>query len=235
VRLFEEVDSVIAVVAHPDDAELMFYGTLRSAREAGAAVAVTIVTAGENGVSQSDAPTRQITQGERIAETLGAFDGTGIDVQVLGFGDGEVTTSRLLVDSLESVLRSRECTVLLTHDPSALNDHQDHVAVGRAAANVGWRYPGCSVIAFGQPTQPGAGFHGNLLVDISPFLDDKIASLRSHQSQGGRWYLSEQYTRARSESVGWQTSPDATSSGSRFESLRLVTGIHPSPTGEGKR
>ncbi|MFE6489730.1 PIG-L family deacetylase, partial [Streptomyces sp. NPDC057757] len=98
-------EHVVAVVAHPDDAELMCYGTLRRYRQQGAAVTVVVVTTGVNGVSLADRDRGvSLTDQERAAESAASYAGSGIDLLVLGFSDGALVPDRQLVSGIEAEL-----------------------------------------------------------------------------------------------------------------------------------
>ncbi|MYS86461.1 PIG-L deacetylase family protein [Embleya scabrispora] len=222
-------DRVVAVVAHPDDAEIMFYGTLRIWRDAGADVTVVAATHGTNGVPLRDrlAGTR-LDPRERPAENAKSFRDTGIMVECLGMDDGTLTPDIELVSAIEDTLTRHRCTVLLTHAPHGGNDHQDHHAVARAALNAATRVPSCTTILHGRPHAPHQGFTPRVLIDITEYLDDKIKALAEHRSQAGRYYLGEPYTRWRAAGEAWNTLPGHAAEGRAFEaltpSLLLVSG-----------
>ncbi|MFE3504595.1 PIG-L family deacetylase [Kitasatospora sp. NPDC059146] len=72
---------VAAVVAHPDDDLLVFYGTLRGWSDAGASVTVIVATHGANGVSVADqAAGITLTTVQRLAELRACYQDTGITV-----------------------------------------------------------------------------------------------------------------------------------------------------------
>ncbi|MER6493897.1 PIG-L deacetylase family protein [Streptomyces griseorubiginosus] len=105
-------------MAHPDDAELLAYGTLRRYRELGATVTVLCLTHGVNGVSVIDAARgARLTERERIDEAQAAWDGAGVEVTCLGLPDGALHPDRELISLVESDLIARECTTLITHSP----------------------------------------------------------------------------------------------------------------------
>ncbi|GHH22092.1 hypothetical protein GCM10018780_70210 [Streptomyces lanatus] len=217
------VEQVVAVVAHPDDAELLCYGTLRKAREAGAVVSVVVVTHGANGVSIADADAgRQLSEDEREKEVTAAWHDTGIDVAFLHLTDGALVADLHLISLLEAELNRLQCTLLITHSTRAANDHQDHLAVATAAANAATRVPTCHTVLHGEPHAPRSGFSPTVLVDVTDFVDDKVRALNAHHSQGGRWYLSSQYTRHRAAQAGWSLRPTATSTGRAFEAFETT-------------
>ena len=217
------VEHVVAVVAHPDDPELLCYGTLRKAREAGAVVSVVIVTHGANDVSIADADAgRQLTEDEREREATAAWHDTGINVVFLHLTDGTLVADLHLISLVEAELNRLQCTLLITHSPRAANDHQDHLAVAVAAANAATRVPTCHTVLHGEPHAPRSAFTPTVLVDITDVVDDKIRALNAHHSQGGRWYLSEKYTRHRAAQAGWSLRPAAASTGRAFEAFETT-------------
>lgn len=218
--------NVVCVVAHPDDAELMCYGTLRLASEAGAKVSLVVVTLGVNGVSLVDgAAGMRIAAETRMAETTQAYADTGIDIACLGLVDGGLTANRELISAIEAALAERDCQVLLTHSLAAGNDHQDHIAVAAATANAVVRAPSCRMILHGEPHSPRSSFHPNYLVEITDLIDDKVAALRKHQTQAGRWYLSERFTRDRAAAAGWGLAPHLAAEGRYFEAFECTLSV----------
>lgn len=211
---------VVAVVAHPDDAEIMFYGSLRCWRHAGATVTVVAVTTGANGVSRRDKTAgRRLNPQHRPAELANSLQHTGITVECLGMPDGALTPNIELISAIEDTLTRHECTVLLTHTPHNGNDHQDHHAIARAALNAATRIPSCTTILHGQPHAPHQQATPTVLIDITEYLDDKIKALAQHHSQAGRYYLSEPYTRWRAAGEGWTTLPTYAAAGRSFEAF----------------
>jgi N-acetylglucosamine malate deacetylase 1 len=218
--------NIVCVVAHPDDAELMCYGTLRSASSAGAKVSVVIVTLGVNGVSLADSAAGMRIEAEtRVTESADAYAGTGIDVTCLGFTDGALVANRELISAIEAALVGRDCQVLITHSASAGNDHQDHIAVAAAATNAVVRVRSCRKILHGEPHSPRSHFRPNYLLEVTDLIGDKIAALQKHGTQAGRWYLSESFTRDRAAAAGWRLAPHLAAEGRYFEAFECTLSV----------
>lgn len=232
--LMSPADRVVALVAHPDDAELLFFGTLRCWRRAGATVTVVVVTQGVHGVSVEDhAAGQRLQAGRRPAESAACYEGTGICLEFLGLEDGALQPDRHLVSTIEAVLARLGCTVLLTHAVHDGNDHQDHHAVSRAAVNAATRVPGCTTILHGQPIAAHHHVDPTVLVDITDQFEAKLMALQTHQSQAGRYYLDEPFTRHRATAPGWAKLPHQAAAGRVFEalspSLLLLTAAREQP------
>jgi LmbE family N-acetylglucosaminyl deacetylase len=214
------MERVVAVVAHPDDAELLAYGTLLRYRQLGADVTVLMATHGAGGVSLADAA-RGIRLGEdaRTREVRAAWAGTGVEVAWLGLADGALRPDRGLISAVEGELVRLGCTTVITHSPHADNDHQDHLALATATSNAATRVPSCHTVLYGEPHAPRSNFAPTVLVDITAFLDDKVKALAQHRTQGGRWYLEESYTRQRAAAAGWRLRPTDAAAGRVFEAF----------------
>ncbi|MFI9332144.1 PIG-L deacetylase family protein [Kitasatospora sp. NPDC052868] len=211
---------VVAVVAHPDDDVLMFYGTLRAWSDAGASVTVIVATHGANGVSVADrAAGITLTTTQRLRELRACYQDTGITVECLGFEDGALEADHTLVTAIETALTRLRCTVLLIHALHRGNDHQDHQAVARAALNAAARVPTCTTILHGKPHAPHHDFTTTVLVDITPYIDDKVKALQTHASQAGRYYLTEDYTRWRATGANRSLLPARAGGERSFEEL----------------
>ncbi|WP_328973470.1 PIG-L deacetylase family protein [Streptomyces sp. NBC_00239] len=213
-------ERVVALVAHPDDAELLCYGTLRRAVTAGATVTVVVVTHGANGVSLADAADgRRLGTDERSEEVRAAWHSTGIQLTFLGLPDGALVADRHLISTVEAELTRLGCTLLITHSLNADTDHQDHRALASAAANAATRVATCHTVLHGEPHAPRSAFTPTVLVDITEHLDAKVTALAAHRTQAGRWYLGKDYTHHRAAQAGWHLRPAAAAAGRAYESF----------------
>ncbi|MFJ6809101.1 PIG-L deacetylase family protein [Streptomyces anulatus] len=211
---------MVAVVAHPDDAELLCYGTLRRAVAAGATVTVVVVTHGANGVSLADAADgRRLDTDERAKEVRAAWHDTGIHLTFLGLPDGALVADRHLISAVEAEMSRLGCTLLITHSLNATTDHQDHQALARAASNAATRVDTCHTVLHGEPHAPRSAFSPTVVVDITAHLDAKVTALAAHGTQAGRWYLGKDYTHHRAAQAAWRLRPTAAAAGRAYESF----------------
>lgn len=195
--MFSEPSCVMAVFAHPDDAELLCYGLLQRLVGKGARVVVLIVSDGSRGVAVGD-------QGEdglaliRMCETRAAFAGLGAEVRSLGAADGSIAATGELISGIEAHLMEVRPDLVVTHHLDKFGfDHQDHIAVARAVRNICIRKPFVATLLSAEPLQPFSDFRPTLFVDITEHLENKIAALAHHASQAGRSYLTEDFHRTR--------------------------------------
>ena len=193
---------IVCVFAHPDDAELLCFGTLLYWRERGAEATIIMACKGNRGISLAamDRGEKAPGEGRRLRETQAAFQGTGIDLKSLGYNDGSLGGAAELVPSIEQELRALQPDVIVTHasDTSGA-DHHDHQAVGRATLNAAMRIASLRALLQPEPALSGSiNFTPNIFIDITEFFEAKLRALRRHRSQAGRPYLTREFHALRS-------------------------------------
>lgn len=180
---------LLAIVAHPDDADIFCGGTLAKHADRGDEVVIAHMTRGEYGGLGDDtqdivAETRE-TEARESGRTLGASE-----VAFLDFLDGRIEYS--LENRLEivEVIRSYDPDVILTHYRNDM--HPDHQATSRLVTDAYYmtslslaetESPACdpdNVYYFGKRT---SDFDPSLYVDIDGYLDQKLAAIEAHDSQ----------------------------------------------------
>ena len=197
MRVFTETPRrVLALYAHPDDADIAAGGTLAAWAGQGASVDLVIVCDGAKG-SLDPATDVSDLRDQRSQELQSAAQLLGIrDVQCLGIPDGEITNSTEFRERIVRLLRSSKPEVLLGPDPTATFfggvyvNHRDHRELGWAlldaatpAAAMPLYFPNA-----GAPHQVKtmllSGTHEpDVVIDISSSIDAKVAAVLAHGSQ----------------------------------------------------
>ena len=182
LAFMDQVD-ILAIFAHPDDVELGVGGTLLKMKSLGYATGALDVTQGEMG-------TRGTVE-SRAAEAAEAARILKLDVREnLGLPDGHVFADNASRTRLVRVLRRLRPRVILTHqDGDPHPDHNHIVQLVRESARLasmrkydeggGEKIPVPMVAhnIFSRNVRP------SFIVDISGFLDEKMAAIRAHASQ----------------------------------------------------
>lgn len=192
MKLRFDHERVLAVVAHPDDAELLCAGTLARAKADGAAIAICVLCRGNKG--QPDRPIRNLAAIRR-REMRAAAALLGADLFLAGFGDGELQDGMPQRRRLLDLLRRFKPTLVLAHSPQ--DYHSDHRAAATLAEIATWtsasqgsrsRLPALdrAPALWWMDTIGMHQFTPGFYVDVTAFAPLKERMLACHQSQLAR-------------------------------------------------
>jgi N-acetylglucosamine malate deacetylase 1 len=183
-------DRVLAVMAHPDDAELLCAGTLARARTDGALIGVCVMCRGDKGLRAGEVIDNlaQVRQGEatEAAKLLGA------QLYWFGANDAELLDGLPRRRALIEIYRQFRPTLVIAHFPQ--DYHPDHRAAAELAEAASWF---CASRGY-QTESPAldaapalwfadalsmSGFTPHFFVDVSAQLELKKQMLACHKSQ----------------------------------------------------
>ncbi len=196
IEAFAEVERLLVVGAHADDAETMCGGTLALLARRGVTLFLVNCTLGDLG-TLDPAVARPALAAVRRAETAAAARILNIaESYNLGHHDGELLPSLELRAQLAHLYRLTGADTLFTFDPFwAGQIHPDHRAAGQAAVDA---YIPAKMPLYRpeQLTAPGAALgrlqriflfaterDPEIYVDVTPVYDVKIAASLAHASQ----------------------------------------------------
>ena len=185
-------ERLLAVVAHPDDAELLCAGTLARAKSEGATVGICVLCRGDKG--QPNKPVANLVAVRRREMTASARL-LGAQLFLAGFSDGSVADNEVQRRVVLEMLRRFKPTLVLAHAPE--DYHPDHRAASSLTEAASWfcasrghktRSPALSAPpeVWWMDTLNMSGFDPGFYVDISAHVTTKIRMLACHKSQLGR-------------------------------------------------
>jgi LmbE family N-acetylglucosaminyl deacetylase len=196
----ERAGSVLALFAHPDDAEISSGGTLAKWCAAGREVHLLVLTKGDRGSSDPSLDRAALAR-IRAAETEAAARVLGLaGARVLGIPDGELANTREVRAEVVRAIRQLRPETVLSCDPTAwffdnrYYNHSDHRTAGVIALDA--VFPGAGNPHFfsehlAEGLEPwdvkdvwlGWTLEPNHHEDVTGFFDTKIAALARHESQ----------------------------------------------------
>ena len=201
--LIEDVRSVLVVVAHADDGEWMFGGTVARLVAQGAQVDYVVCTDGSSGgidmtVSDAQLAATRADEQRAAAKVLGVRD-----VTFLGFHNDELTVSIDLKRAIVRQVRRSRPELVLTLTPHRALDapvdwsHGDHIATGEATLQAVYPealmpriYPelldeGLEPHEVTEVWVPALG-DADRYVDVSAVVETKMDAVWCHWSQNGQ-------------------------------------------------
>src|SRR5437773_1388703 len=193
MRLDFSGERVLAVVAHPDDAELLCAGTLAKARQDGATIGICVLCQGDKG--QPATPIPNLAEVRR-QEAAAAAQLLGAELLTGNFPDGELADDKQERRKLVALYRQFRPSLVLAHAPG--DYHPDHRAASALAEAASWFAASGGYLPQHPPLESQAalwwmdtinmsGFEPGFFVDISPLVDIKHQMLNCHKSQLARW------------------------------------------------
>ena len=191
---------VLAVFAHPDDAEICAGGVLSAWAAAGREVHLLVLTNGDRG-SNDPSLSRADLAATRLVETEAAAAIMGLaGVRVLSTHDGELENTAAVRDAVVRRVREVRAETVVSCDPTAIffenryYNHSDHRMAGWVALDSA--YPGSgNPHFFSEHLGEGLGVQEvtdvwlgwsnepNRTIDITDHMQTKIDALAAHASQ----------------------------------------------------
>ncbi|MCX6897874.1 MAG: PIG-L family deacetylase [Verrucomicrobia bacterium] len=192
MRLDFTNERVLAVVAHPDDAELLCAGTLARAKSDGAAIGIAVLCNGDGG--QPHKPIRNLAAVRR-REMDAAARLLGAELFCGNISDGTLADDRPTRLLLTEIYRRFRPSLILAH--SLADYHTDHRVAGVLAEVASWFCASrgqktksaplpASPVLWWMDTVNMSGFEPGFYVDVSGFMSLKEKMLACHRSQMAR-------------------------------------------------
>jgi LmbE family N-acetylglucosaminyl deacetylase len=186
---------ILALVAHPDDAEISAGGLLQVHQKLGSVLRLISVTDGQSGHHQEPAGSlveRRRAEAARAGELLGAEYWTWY------FPDGYLTPSLEVRERIIVAIREFQPDLVLTHRP--YDYHPDHRAVGQAVQDASYmvtvpkvapHQPALTrdpVVAYlPDPYTRPVPLRPDLVLDASEGIDLIVRMMACHESQVFEW------------------------------------------------
>lgn len=197
----ENIKRVMGIFAHPDDPEFFCGGTFALWAKEGAEITFVLATSGDKGTSDPNLTPEMLAKIREKEERYAAAVLGVHDVRFLRYRDGELEPSFDLKRDIVRVIRTVKPHIVVTNDPAVFYfagrgvNHSDHRAIGGATLDA--VYPAARDRLYFPELIQGEGLAPhkvhelymtrtntpNIHIDVSDFIEMKIAALREHKSQ----------------------------------------------------
>jgi len=181
-----EVDraDLLAIVAHPDDAELICGGTLRKTAKQGYRTAILDLTGGESGTWGT--PQKRAMEAEKAAEIL------GVSVRRnAGLPDGALSNDNESRKIVAEIIREIRPETIILHWREGR--HPDHTAASQLGHDAAFLAGLENAPIKGEPHRPRKVIYAlayreepikpTFVVDITEEIDDKLDAIFAYHSQ----------------------------------------------------
>jgi len=186
----------LVVVAHPDDAEFGFGGSLAKIAKEGMELAYVLCTNGDKGSGDPHITSAELAiKREQEQRDAAAVIGT-TDVTFLGYGDGQLESSIEVIGKIVREIRRFKPDIIFCQDPYSRirHNHRDHRMAGQSTFDAVYPYARDHLhfpehIAEGLETHKVAEIYTttaedpDVVIDISDVIAIRIQALKAHKSQ----------------------------------------------------
>jgi N-acetylglucosamine malate deacetylase 1 len=175
---------ILAIMAHPDDVELVCGGTLLVSAMLGRRVGIVDLTAGETG--------SRGTVGIRAQEAAEAARILGVVVREnLGLPDAHLVNTPATRETVIRAIRTHRPSIVITH--ARQGRHPDHIAAAQLVRDACFLSGLKNLVPELPAFRPRKVLHAisfredaiapSFIVDITDALEQKLAAIRCYQSQ----------------------------------------------------
>lgn len=196
---WETPQTILVVLAHPDDPDFFCGATLARWAELGHTIHYVLLTRGDKGVRDSSVDPLQLAKAREMEQRCAA-DALGVhDVRFLDFEDGYLVPDLAARKAVTRAIRQYHPDVLVSCDPTyqfgenSIN-HPDHRAAGQLVVDAFFPAAGNAMyfpelIEEGYPPCPvkelwlSVTGSPNVTIDVTATWEKKIAALHCHDTQ----------------------------------------------------
>lgn len=206
--VFKDKKKILVVMAHPDDADVSFGGTISRLREDKKEVYVLVMTNGARGSRENKISEKELAN-MRIKEQTNALKAYGVPAShfsTLNYKDGEAENNMELIGKIAYVVRKFKPDIVLTHNPnhnfskSSTSDtyyvnHKDHRVCGISAMDAVYPFSRDRSF-FVEHEKKGVTHHTvnallftaatgetNVKIDVTSVTEKKRKGMKEHKSQ----------------------------------------------------
>ncbi len=200
---WESPQSILVVLAHPDDPEFFLGATIARWRQAGHSIAYCLLTRGDKGTTDAGMDPRELMRVREKEETAAAAVLGVQSIEFLDFEDGYLVSNLAARKEVVRVIRRHKPDILVSCDPTNYFpnenyiNHPDHRAAGQISLDAVFPAAGNPMFFRELLEEEGLLPHAvkevwlsvthqpNVAIDVTEYWDQKIRALYEHKTQIG--------------------------------------------------
>jgi LmbE family N-acetylglucosaminyl deacetylase len=224
---WEEAQTILAILAHPDDPEFFCGATIARWARLGHTVHYCLLTRGDKGVRERATDPHELAR-TREGEQRAAANTLGVrDIQFLDFLDGYLVPDLNARRAVTRAIRQFRPDVIVTSDPTYIFgentiNHPDHRAAGQIVVDAVFPAAGNPLYFPELLQEEGLQPHPikevwlavtgnpNIVIDVTDYWERKIEALHCHETQ-----ISDM--KALDERMRGRHTPDSSPESPRYE------------------
>lgn len=185
--IFSKKNKILAIYCHPDDPELVCYGTLRRLRKSGCDINVLILSKGENSPASN--------QIDRTKFSKKALKKITNNIIFEDLPDGQINFDKKSISLVDTYLKKIKPNIVITHysNIDGSSSHQDHHNTRLIASNAARRASSVDYLLLSEPEYNIRDFIPNFYVNITPYFAEKMKVLKFHKNENLKYYFQRKY------------------------------------------
>ena len=208
---------IICIFSHPDDIELVCYGTLKKFKKLKYNIHCLFLSKGEQSKVSKNI--------KRDNQNLKALSKISKNIYFEELIDGQFHYNSRIVGLIDKYLTKIKPSIVITHftNSDGSSAHQDHHVTRLAASNSARRNQYVKILAYAEPEYNIKDFIPNLYVDTTPYFQEKLNSLKFHTHENKKYYFKKKYLLTKSSWWSQQINRDKNSSTKKFyETFQVI-------------
>lgn len=190
--IFSKKNKILAIYCHPDDPELVCYGTLKKLKEKKFDINILILSRGESSLTSKGL--------NRVEYSKKALSNITQNVIFENLQDGNINFNSDNVGLIDKYIKKIKPNVIITHytNVDGSSAHQDHHNTRLIVSNAARRASSVDYLLLSEPEYNIKEFIPNLYIDITPYFKEKMKSLKFHRKENLKYYFKEEYLTTKS-------------------------------------
>ena len=214
--IFSKKNKILAIYCHPDDPELVCYGTLKKLKKKKFDINILILSKGESSTTSKGL--------NRIEFSKKALRKITKKVVFEDLEDGKISFDNNSVSLIDRYIKKFKPNIIITHytNVDGSSAHQDHHNTRLIVSNAARRASSVNYLLLSEPEYNIKEFIPNLYIDITPYFEEKIKSLKFHKKENLKYYFKREYLETKSNWWSMQIENNNKKPKKYFETFQII-------------